>query len=306
MADKTGSIDVTTNVLSQSEVSPFAIFDSLRDDNRLPLKLLPLFLHEFTHHWCFDSQVGFSFFLLREHARGILGTEQEPASIAKELARPVLKYNLAMRILMPLIEGIALFAEFDADLGETGSISVPLDYCTGLFQTQSSQTDLSPRKWSNLIRSARFSPTGRGRKKIVLSAPLGLTRRSDYLRGYLSFRAIHRRAASRNHTFENDTDFFLTYARHVFFNDAVLANLLLDQTMRLETWIDAFLSRLTERISWLSSGQDREITSQFDQLLSSKRYDAFKDFHLLNLQSTDITRWNNEIDMRKNDPTNGF
>lgn len=80
---------------------------------RFPPRLLPSFLHEATHHWCFDSPLGYlvaGFFLRsRQHAL-TFGTSTENAW---DLLDDYLRYWTTVRLLRPLAEGMALFAEHD-------------------------------------------------------------------------------------------------------------------------------------------------------------------------------------------------
>ncbi|MEM7116337.1 MAG: hypothetical protein AAF614_28135 [Chloroflexota bacterium] len=108
----------------------------------LPNALLLPFLHEATHHRCFQSPVGFVLAVLELRARRkalskiAKWTVDEPGNevefLAKfidlidqafdyaekdytdiEIAEDVLRYEIAQTLLRPMAEGLALFAEFD-------------------------------------------------------------------------------------------------------------------------------------------------------------------------------------------------
>jgi hypothetical protein len=62
--------DYITNqtVLSSTELKD-ALPRLLQPEESLPLSILPTFLHEATHHWCFSSQVGTTLSLLALRGR---------------------------------------------------------------------------------------------------------------------------------------------------------------------------------------------------------------------------------------------
>lgn len=304
---KSGWIDIATNTISQNEASAQLIMEHFLSDDRLPSKYFPLFLHEFTHHWCFNSLVGFSISLLCERARGLIASGDVSSEVTQRLLwDTVFRYNVTIRLLCPLIEGIALFAEFDSLLGQSKSISCPSEWCGKLFRPPEIRPFSLLDDWRPFIQSWRASDDGIARKALLLSAPLGRMSRGDYLPGYLCFRVLHRQASKRSDQLIEDSDFFVTYARHLFFNDARLAALLIEKPMDHSTWTECFLTRLSDRMAWLSDGQDSKVLDEFDESIANGLYDSRKHAHLLDLTEIDVCDWETAVNRWKSDPTEGL
>jgi hypothetical protein len=85
-------------------------------------EVLPQFLHEFTHHWCFDSKVGSAIAMVRLRAQrhATVHSQAHRAQILGDVVRA----RAAEIVLRPLSEGLALFAEFDIVPGR-GRVSSP-------------------------------------------------------------------------------------------------------------------------------------------------------------------------------------
>jgi hypothetical protein len=100
-----------------------------------PEQTLPQFLHELTHHWCFNSPVGLAVALLQlEAAAIVVRGERRPAF--RERARDCLvKAAVATSLLWPIAEGMALFAEFDLMVTGHGElVSAPVALIAHLFR----------------------------------------------------------------------------------------------------------------------------------------------------------------------------
>jgi hypothetical protein len=304
---KSGWVDITTNVISQHEMSLSLMLECLENNRPFPTKYFPLLIHEITHHWCFASAVGNSLFLLRERAASLMAhTDINSPRTGQLLCQTVMRYNVAMSILAPLIEGIALFSEFDSLLGGSRSLSSPSSACFVLFLPRDIRDiDNLKDSWRQVRRSLRISDEGIARKALVLSGPLGLTPRADYLRGYLCVRSLYRRALLRNEQFR-DSDFFLTYFRHVFFGDCKLASLLLEQSTEVESWIRRFFGYIMTKIHWIVDDQERIITDEFDKLVAGETYNAQSHGHLVGILKEDYREWEEIIERWKRDPTDGL
>ena len=98
---------------------------------------LPQFLHELTHHWCFESPVGLAICLLQlEAAKLMLAGERKP-SVRQRSRDCLVKAEIALLMLGPIAEGISLFAEFDQMVTSHGKlVSAPISLISVLFGKQ--------------------------------------------------------------------------------------------------------------------------------------------------------------------------
>ncbi|SEK13776.1 hypothetical protein [Paraburkholderia diazotrophica] len=83
--------------------------------------IVPQFMHECTHHWCFHSIVGNAISLLTMRARRN-SLVDGPVTRFGEIKSDLLRAQAAEIMLQPYAEGLALFAEFDLTPGK-GRIS---------------------------------------------------------------------------------------------------------------------------------------------------------------------------------------
>jgi hypothetical protein len=130
LGDDRSWTDLITNMTQLSAVRVDQDFDALMGWGSLPPQLLPGFLHELTHHWCFLSPVGFALATLQLRARrsGVLlsSGHGDRDELSNRLFADLARYETVSTMLRPLAEGLALFAEFDAMTGpESSVISLP-------------------------------------------------------------------------------------------------------------------------------------------------------------------------------------
>lgn len=223
------------------------------------------FLHESTHHWCFDSLVGGTIAMLElqamRHATvSRCATHKEQYHVFDCLLRA----RVASNLLRPLAEGLALFAEYDAVPGASPQISTPLlgaIYCFGL-PTMAEDDKLLP--WKATLQLLRRSPGFCARKASVLQRPFSCE--DAYLPGYMSVKSLWRSAARRSSQFM-DTDLFLAFVKGYFYEDPRFVSAILDpeaKEVRAAQGIYAyFLQRTNEFLSldiesavneWLAGG----------------------------------------------------
>ena len=202
----------------------------------LPLELLPTFLHEMTHHWCFGSPVGIAQILLFYRARRtalqhLLQGERSNRDRLWTVADAVIRYEFAQQLMQPLAEGIALFAEHDASTGHSDLISEPLRLAGTLFaQGLAVRSDQRWRKLPLVLAGARLTPLHIRRKADLLLQPLAC-KAGGYLPGYLATKnlwminLIHLKCS-----LFFDTDFFLNFFRSYFYDDWSMVAYLLDDS----------------------------------------------------------------------------
>jgi hypothetical protein len=109
---------------------------------RLPGNTWHLFVHELTHHWCFSTPVGHALSVLYTRPflnlpdRGALPAESSDQDTdARYISGlDVVTYDMALGLLYPFIEGMAMFSEFDVAPHFEGKVySLPLHLTAILY-----------------------------------------------------------------------------------------------------------------------------------------------------------------------------
>jgi hypothetical protein len=205
-----------------------------------PDKLLPAFLHEATHHWCFNSPVGYALSMLHlrmeRHAVLYVQADGTDARLADSVLEDANRYETAVAFLRPLAEGLALFAEFDGVTRSKSAVfSTPLEFASSFFASpnvasaalEHRREDFVPAMTHGFIVRVRLSDAMLRRKVSVLGQPLNCAGEA-YLPGYLIVRSLWQDIARRIPLLLNETDLFLMYLRSFFFDDLGLVAALLD------------------------------------------------------------------------------
>lgn len=233
---------------------------------------LPSVIHEGTHHWCFFSPVGFALSLL--HYRGVGTTiefgedryahQNEICAAIQDLMR----YEEASRTMAPVIEGLALFAEFDVTGSSPEVCPLPLIWANALFGGEPPDTpdlDMVLTRVRELIADIRADESLIGRKIDVLlgSADAG---RNPYLSGYLTVKWAWHAAAAQRSEFAS-ADVFLVFLRNYIFCDPELVRLLLGTSH--EEFRAKFASRLQHRLLQLQHNLGNLPIKPKEQLLAS-------------------------------------
>lgn len=220
-------IDLPTNFTSLPEFSSASDIESLLK-HQLPAEKAHAFLHEMTHHWCFDSYVGIALSILKTRIYyGIAALEAGRDYEELDVLDDIVRYQAVTEFLRPVSEGIALFAEHDA---RPEGLSF---YSTPLVQAFHLRRDLltkaisdGPTLWtsdaiSQLAREGldmfRLEPHGVERKADLLCSDFD-TAESPYLSGYLAIKTLWIEQRRKAVHF-NNSDAFLSYVRSYFFND---------------------------------------------------------------------------------------
>jgi hypothetical protein len=190
--------------------------------------ILPTFLHEVTHHWCFDSIVGATIALLHMRARQTAFlTGCKSSNNWLKVLEDLIRVDAAVELLQPLAEGLAQFAEYDAQPGKSNYISTPLLsalFCFGppILPTEKQRT----LPLEVLLQLVRRSTTFCERKAGALARPLSGS--DGYLAGYLAVKALWAHAYKQCPLFE-DRDLFLGYLRSWIYDDADFISVLLSE-----------------------------------------------------------------------------
>ncbi|MET9683365.1 hypothetical protein [Streptomyces coeruleorubidus] len=255
-----------------------------RDDPRPWLGELPggarhvaAYVHESTHHWCFNSIVGNALFALaaraesnaqvyllrrvatpeRDHSaeldavgealgavveeQGGRGRDGAPLSDEENDVTPwlilddVVRLHVTVRLLRPLAEGLALFAEHDAVPRLNSRVGSHLAkdlaiYFKGVTALISGNLVIEPfatlAAAGDVLRETRLSPDGVASKASLLAQPLS-SRAQGYLPGYLAVKSIWWQLSRQDARLATETDLVLTYLRSYFYEDPGLVALLL-------------------------------------------------------------------------------
>jgi hypothetical protein len=231
----------------------------------LNISLLPVVMHEMTHHWCFSSPVGVALSLLALESRSKL---MDPANLddyelSNEISCSELTYNCTMSLMQPLMEGMAEFAEFDLVPGDSKVLS-NLSYITAfLFLGYDELGDKLLPTFSEKIREHRMRRETIERKKALFANSFDSTQ-SSYLSGYLTVKALHRMAEAKYDIF-HDADFFLLYLRSYFFDDWNFVKLLLSRDVYANSVADRVMPYFAERLRAFQSLDHTELARQFEE-----------------------------------------
>jgi hypothetical protein len=271
--------DATTNLVVLSQLDLGRNFREIVDRD-LPIHTLPTFLHEATHHWCFDTPLGLTMHLLFMRARrSALETGSDGGW---DTLDNVVRYEVARDFIQPLSEGMALFAEHDAIPGEAKTISAPMSRAAGLYaRGYSFDNETIPYEGLPFVlAAARVSRNHTRRKAALLLEPLSCAK-GGYLPGYLLIKRLWQYARERSPLFR-DSDFFLQYLREYVFDDWGLIARLLDDERKDVGVIDPIVSHITYRLrKFVEVAIEGERARRYERLSHDN---AFKKLHV----STDL------------------
>jgi hypothetical protein len=203
--------------------------------------VLANFLHEWTHRWCFHSQVGSAMALLRMRAacRAYRG---------RSAFDDYVRCMTAGAILEPFAEGLALFAEFDTYPGNSRWMSQTLTTSLILFGPA---VDGKPQLLVEaLLQTLRRDPVLLERKAGIYARPASVS--DPYLVGYLSVRSLWCQMASACSEL-NDRDLFLSYLRSYIYDDPGMVLHILDSYPSELHASQAIVNHLLSRIDQLLS-----------------------------------------------------
>jgi len=228
---------------------------SIRDELSFHNSDLPHFLHEITHWQCFQSVVGSAFRTLWDAL--VAATKNSTAqkglirdrSIPPELDRLLQNFKLGWTVYEPLIEGVALFAQWDATPGDAASCSQgalhlhELLLIPQIIETRGALSlgavELSNLTWQRLrseLVNGRMGAASQTLKIDLLSEALSGPN-GHYPLGYLFIKRLYSDAISCNSLF-TDTDFFLAFVCACFFQDPVAGQLLFNLDGKAVDWME--------------------------------------------------------------------
>src|SRR5258708_5337796 len=188
------SVDVLSNFVELPEFDFEGDIDGLFRKKLNPERL-PLFLHEATHHWCFDTPVFNALFILQFRALGGLCkiARKEPVE-QFDVIDDIHRFRSVVDLYRPIIEGLALFAEHVAV--PRGRFTYSHPFSQGLVLSAGWLEDAEEsRPTSNpialLLMPSRSLSNHTRKKAGLLSMPFDPAR-SPYLTGHMLVCSIWR------------------------------------------------------------------------------------------------------------------
>lgn len=235
----------------------------------MPDEVLLSLMHEATHHWTFNSPVGFTVALLnaqsRRHALQIMdGQDQHLGLLQSYLGR-----TLTTEMLRPLAEGIALSAEFDAINRKSKFISGPFLAVARAFAAPDLSVDselFAIPADGELIR-ARRSAKGVDRKLTVFADRLHGSE-SGYLLGYLSMRSMMRTLWRAWSTLIEEGDLCISYIRAYMYSDLELVELLMTPSDGELEYVQSLRSHMSDRLWNLDQVTEADIR-EYEELAAT-------------------------------------
>ncbi len=184
-------------------------------------------VHELTHHSSLNTPVGTSLSALAVSHTSVLGVQSGKNSVAW-IAKDAVRHALMERLLRPILEGLALFAEFDAISRDAPIATWSMQTAAVLFSKREMYAAMTrgedclcpiTRKLESLRVSA---PIVRRKKELLCRS---LADNEGYLLGYLLIKMIWNDLVARSRMFSH-SDTFLAFLNNYFFDDFRLAELL--------------------------------------------------------------------------------
>ena len=269
--------DLLTGSMHLLDIPAKALFKYLVE-GKLPRIFLPSFLHEATHFWCMASDLGAALALLELRAHRALDNATDSGVFDRnQLLHDFGVTRVAQQLLRPLLEGMALFQEFDAAPGDSNVASLPGYWATRLFRQlgedpQPPEDQSKVNEWlNNEIRSTlmryRVGGAAAHRKTGVLMRSLS-DDPHNYLAGYLTVKRIWINAAHRTPAFR-DRDLFLTFLHSWVFHDWELIDHVVDPDLNCGAAAYFLSERLQTRLIQLADTSLDEEAAVFDREKSS-------------------------------------
>lgn len=184
-------------------------------------------IHELTHHASLNTAVGISLSALAVSHTSLVGAQFDEDKFGW-VAKDAVRHALMERLLRPMLEGLALFAEFDAVSGNVPVATWSMQTAALLFG-KDDMNDAIVRREDGLaplkrkLESLRLSAPMVRKKKELLSC--SILDNEGYLLGYLLIKVIWNDLVARAPIW-NHSDLFVAFLNDYFFNDFHLAELL--------------------------------------------------------------------------------
>lgn len=218
---------------------------------RMNIERLPLFLHEATHHWCFDTPVFYALYLIKFRALASLTKLTNHEQVEElDIVDDIYRYRAMVDLYRPIIEGLALFAEHITLPRGNFTYSHPftqmLGMCKGWLEEMSSQGSIQ-QNVTKLLFAARSNDAHIRKKGGLLAMPFD-PGRSPYLTGYTLICGIWQAMMHGGLAFIANTDAFLSYMRSYLFFDYELIAILLNDSLHENAIVEHIARHLIRRL----------------------------------------------------------
>ncbi|MBN9503023.1 MAG: hypothetical protein J0H02_14700 [Armatimonadetes bacterium] len=266
-------------------------------DDALPVQVLPDYLRASVRQLCFDSLVGKTLSLLHFHARVLRNSTQYD-----RLANLVVRFETAMFLLQPLVEGLASFAMFDQTIGDSEILSYPISEIPYYFLQMGvrGSDDISPREISEILAESRLG-IGEGwrRKSSVLRSHLDC-RLDPRLTGYMTVKNLQRmlRELPGLERLANG-ELFSILMVEAFFQDPGIVLALLDNeappTLTTQRIVDSVQSRLLWLAQLDAHTVNRFLDAQLDENGERRESDLLHSSDLYARAEMAMEKWHEPI-----------
>jgi hypothetical protein len=247
---------------------------------RLPEPFLTSFLHEATHFWCEASPLGTALACLELRAHRDVRRHRLLRTIDRgRFLHDIAVVDATRLLLTPLLEGMALFQEFDAYPGASRVLTNPGLWVGMLFtplnmEVPKHRSSKDAAKWwieriFDAMARYRTSAAAVRRKTEILMQTLS----GDphyYLSGYLAVKQIWFNAARKTPAFL-DRDLFLTFLHDWVFKDWILIGDVLDESQTPTSTARLVSKRLQERLGKLAATDLTKEAAQFERQVDSRK-----------------------------------
>ena len=195
------------------------------------------------------------------------------------MASDITRARVVAKLLHPLIEGMAVFAEFDVGLSQRSPVVPPPMQWAALLVSQDGLTGTSDSRLTRRMRAARMTSLAlwtarRGKrsrqaKETLLSEPLDASVGEPYLMGYLFVKSLYRFWA-QHHERYLEPEVFLLRLYDLFFEDELLVSMLLDESSGLPHSLIHLDQHIEQRIEFSFNGARETLGGFFDHLAEKR------------------------------------
>lgn len=274
--DPAGFTERVSNAIAFHGPDPFEFIGS-NDAGTSDDLYLKIFLHEVTHHFSFSDALGVALSSLSVSCLAHRDDNTDEDGKLSLPSRDLIVDTSLFTIMEPMIEGAALFAEFDTVSGQSEILSPGMLHGLHLMipslakrlRAAGVRSSVDPfAMLSERLLQARLSSTSVEDKMNLLGSPLSENR--GYLLGYLAVKSFYFNLRRRSHMI-HDPEFFLSGFMKHFFYDEALARIALSaddlDPIRVHHTLEMIIEHLQDRWRDLHDHTSARFKSYHDEIL---------------------------------------